>query len=192
MMKNVYLFEINDVIANQIKLPYSTGLIWSYCILDKEIEKNYNLDGWFYYREDDDVIFDKIENPSVVGFNCFVWNWKFNLIMAERIKQKYPDCVIVCGGWQQPIADRSQGFFETHPYIDILVHGEGEITFKEILLENIKQKPDFKTVAGCSVKNEDLTTFVTEARPRIKNLNEMPTPYLNGLFDELAKDCPFV
>ena len=192
MMKNVYLFEINDVIANQIKLPYSTGLIWSYCILDKEIEKNYSLDGWFYYREDDDVIFDKIKNPSVVGFNCFVWNWKFNLIMAERIKQKYPDCVIVCGGWQQPIADRSQGFFETHPYIDILVHGEGEITFKEILLENLKQKPDFKTVAGCSVKNEDLTTFVTKDRPRIKNLNEMPSPYLNGLFSDLAKDCPFV
>ena len=112
--------------------------------------------------------------------------------MAERIKQKYPDCVIVCGGWQQPIADRSQGFFEEHPFIDILVHGEGEITFREILLENLKQDPDFKTVAGCSIKNEDLTTFVTEGRPRIKNLNEMPTPYLNGLFDGLAKDCPFI
>ena len=30
-MKNIYLFEIEDVIANQAKLPYRTGLIWSYC-----------------------------------------------------------------------------------------------------------------------------------------------------------------
>ena len=50
--KNVYLFEINDIIANQIKLPYSTGLILSYCLLSDEVTKNYNLDGWFYYRQE--------------------------------------------------------------------------------------------------------------------------------------------
>ena len=59
--KNIYLFEINDVIANQMKLPYSTGLIWSYCIEEKLVEDNYALDGWFYYRDDErnlDTIFD--------------------------------------------------------------------------------------------------------------------------------------
>ena len=39
-MKNAYLFEINDIIANQIKLPYSTGLIWSHCILNEKIKKD--------------------------------------------------------------------------------------------------------------------------------------------------------
>jgi len=148
-MKNVYLFEINDVIANQIKLPYSTGLLWSYCETKEAIKENYKLDNWFYHREDDDVIFNKIRNPSIVGFSCFVWNWNFNLLMAKRIKEAYPECKIIFGGWQQPISDRSQGFFEKHPYVDILVHGEGEITFAEILLENIKKEPDFKSVSGC-------------------------------------------
>ena len=77
MKKNVYLFEINDVIANQMKLPYSTGLIWSYCLEAQAVKDNYQLAEWFYYRDDDkslDTMFDNVDNPSVVGFNCFVWN----------------------------------------------------------------------------------------------------------------------
>ena len=191
-MKNVYLFEINDVIANQMKLPYSTGLVWSYCIEDKKIVDNYKLDGWFYYRQDLDIIFNQIKEPSIIGFNCFVWNWEFNKKMAKRIKESFPDSVIVFGGWQQPTADRSAGFFEKCPYVDILVHGEGEVTFKEILLEGLKEEPDWKSIAGCSVKNLDLSTFVTPARPRIDDLDAMPSPYLNGLFDLIVEDCPYI
>tara|TARA_R110001599_G_scaffold105759_4_gene266983 strand:- start:4446 stop:6377 length:1932 start_codon:yes stop_codon:yes gene_type:complete len=190
-MKNVYLFEINDVIANQIKLPYSTGLLWSYCETKEAIKENYKLDDWFYHREDDDIIFDKIRSPSIVGFSCFVWNWNFNLLMAKRIKKAHPECKIIFGGWQQPISDRSQGFFEKHPYVDILVHGEGEATFAEILLENIKEDPDFKSVSGCSIKNHDLSTFVTPPRARIKDIDSMPSPYLDGSFDRLAAKCEY-
>ena len=191
-MKNVYLFEINDVIANQMKLPYSTGLIWSYCIEDKIITDNYSLDGWFYYRQDLDVIFDQIKQPHIVGFNCFVWNWEFNKKMAKKIKDKFPNSVIVFGGWQQPTADRSEGFFNDHSYVDILVHGEGELTFKDILLEGLKDNPDWKSVPGCSIKNPDLSTFVTPPRPRIQSIDEMPSPYLNGLFDTIVEDCPYI
>lgn len=193
-MQNVYLFEINDIIANQMKLPYSTGLIWSYCILDEAITNNYKLDGWFYYRQDMDDIVDQIDNPSVIGFSCFVWNWKFNRDISKKIKEKWPDCRIVFGGWYPPIQDRSQGFFEDNPYVDMIVHGEGEFTFKDILLENLKPKEeqDWTSVAGCSVPLEDLSTFVTPSRDRIPDINGMPTPYLNGLFDEIAKDCPYV
>ena len=191
-MKNVYLFEINDVIANQMKLPYSTGLIWSHCLLNDKIAQNYKLDSWFYYRQDIDPILDKIKEPSVVGFNCFVWNWEYNNVVAKKIKDKYPECLIVFGGWQQPTADRSQGFFNDYPYVDILVHGEGEMAFEDILVENLKDTPDWKTITGCSVQGENLETVVTEARPRIESIDDMPSPYLNGLFDDLIEDCPYV
>lgn len=218
--KNIYLFEINDVLTGQIKLPYSTGLIWSYCISDQEINDNYVLDGWFYYRQSIEEILNKIKNPSILGFNCFVWNWKFNNELAKKVKEKYPDCLIVYGGWQVPMSDRNQSFFREHPYVDIAIHGEGEISFKEVLLENLKEVPNWKNIAGCSVpmgmlKEEDrglireidyglkvkktektnsydrLSTHVNLPRPRIDDLTSMPSPYLNGLFDELVKGCPF-
>ena len=191
-MKKVYLFEINDVIANQMKLPYSTGLIWSHCLLNDEITKNYILDDWFYYRQEIPTILEKIKEPSVIGFNCFVWNWEYNNVLAKKIKEKYPECLIVFGGWQQPTADRSQEFFKKHSYVDILVHGEGEMAFEDILVENLKDSPDWKSITGCSVQDDSLETFVTEPRPRIASIDDMPSPYFNGLFDELIEDCPYV
>jgi len=223
MKKNIYLFEIEDVIANQAKLPYRTGLIWSYCQEIDQIKKNYKLDGWYWYRDEEntiDNIFKKIDNPSIVAFSCFVWNWNWNIQLAEKIKKKWPKCLIVIGGWQPPISDRSKGFFHKYPYIDFICHGEGEFTFADILLENLKKKPNFKNILGCSIPGrllinrkdieildvkdglkiinstkineiELLDTYVTKPRPRIDHLAQMPSPYLNGLFDDLITKCKY-
>ncbi len=222
-MKNIYLFEIEDVIANQAKLPYRTGLIWSYCLEIEQIKKNYHLNGWYWYRDKDKTlenIFNDITSPSVVAFSCFVWNWNWNITLAQKIKKKWPNCLIVFGGWQPPIADRSEGFFEDFPFVDFICHGEGEFTFKDILIENLKDVPDWQKILGCSIpgrllnktNNVDkivikdglkvistekvkkinlLDTFLTKPRPRIDHLAQMPSPYLNGLFDMLVKDCPY-
>ena len=113
-MKNIYLFEIEDVIANQAKLPYRTGLIWSYCQEIEIIKKNFKVDGWYWYRDEEytiEKVFDKIKEPSVVEISCFDWNWNWNMQMAKKIKKKWPECLIVIGGWQPPISDRSRVFF---------------------------------------------------------------------------------
>lgn len=204
MKHNVYLFEIEDIYGDQVKLPYRTGLIWSYCLENHLIKKNYNLDGWFWYRDQKnniDTIFKKIKNPKFIAFSSFVWNWQWNLEMAKKIKEKFPKCFILVGGWQPPTADRSDGFFKKHPYIDIISHGEGEITFKELLLELLKDNPQLENIKGCSIPNKltskfvnvkkDLETYKTTTRPRIDHLSLMPSPYLNGLFDSLIKDCPY-
>ena len=161
-----------------------------------------------------------MSDPDVVGFSCFVWNWNYNVKLAKAIKAKWPNCLIVFGGWQQPTADRNSDFFRTYPFVDICVHGEGEITFADILLENIKSNPVFESVAGCSIpirlasdraslkfrriadslkvvsedENkswQDLDAYPTKPRPRIADLTSMPSPYLNGLFDKLIVDCPY-
>ena len=187
IMRKVYLFEISDITENQIKLPYSTGLIWGQCILDNTIKSNYELSGWIYYRDEIDKILSKVKNPSIVGFSNFVWNTNINYKLAKKIKEKYPNCIVVFGGQGTPKSDKISNFFVQHPYIDITVHGEGEITFKEILLENLKEKPDFKNVLGCSVRESDLSAHITLPRPRIKDIDGMPSPYLDGLFDSLIK-----
>ena len=124
------------------------------------------------------------------------------------------------GGWQPPISDRSRGFFHKYPFIDFICHGEGEFTFANILIESLKKNPDYKNILGCSIpgrliqkkKNLDiykikdglkiesiekidelgtLDTYVTKPRPRIDHLAQMPSPYLNGLFDELIENCKY-
>lgn len=219
MKKNVYLFEINDILANQVKLPYSVGLIWSYCSTIENISNNYNLADIFWWRTTTDEILDKIKQPSVIGFSCFVWNWNNNVEIAKKIKERWPNCLIVFGGWQVPMSDRIQGFFERYPFVDVAVHGEGEISFAEILEENLKDYPEWEKIKGCSVPYRMVTnkkeknriiesglfikdefdnpgyhlndTYTTPPRPRIKNLSSMPSPYLDGLFDRLIENCEY-
>ena len=188
--KNIYFIEVNTIysgIEKKIKLPYSIGLIWSYCLQNKEIRDNYELADWICHRDSLDETFERIKDPSIVGFSCFTWNWKFNKILAQKIKDKYPNCLIVFGGKEPPSEQwlsQNPKWFKSYPYLDIIVHGEGELTFEEILLENLKDKPNYKGVAGCSLitNNGHLTTL---PRQRLVDLNESPSPYLSGIFDEI-------
>ena len=190
MKKKLYFVEVDSVYSNfekKLKLPYSTGLIWSYCLQNQEIKNNYELADWICYRDDINVVFDKIENPSIVGFSCFTWNWKFNKILAQKIKDKYPNCLIVFGGKEPPNEQwlsQNSKWFKSYPYLDIIVHGEGELTFEEILLENLKNKPDYTTIEGCSIINKN-SYITTLPRQRITDLRESPSPYLSGMFDEI-------
>ena len=215
--KNVYLFEINDILANQAKLPYSVGLIWSHCSTVEAVNNGYNLADIIWWRQPTEDILKNMKNPSVVGFSCFVWNWNNNVEIARKIKARWPNCLIVFGGWQVPMSDRVQGFFQKYPFVDIAVHGEGEITFAEILEENLKNSPVWENIKGCSVPYRMITnkqsknriienglkvkeefenlnyhpqdTYTTLPRPRIPDLASMPSPYLDGLFDKLVRDC---
>ncbi len=219
MKKNLYLFELNDILTNQAKLPYSTGLIWSYCRTIQDINNNFELDKLFWWRQETEAIMNQIKDPHIVGFSCFVWNWNNNVELAKKIKEKYPNCIIVFGGWQAPMSDRSKGFFHKYPFVDILAHGEGEVVFSNILLESLKKHPDWSSVKGCSIPrkllidktmrsnmvdfglkskelesvalSKNLDTFVTAPQQRIADLASMPSPYLDGLFDELIKDCVY-
>ena len=178
----MYLFELSDNFGGQIKLPYSTGLIWSYCLQNKTIKDNYDLKGWFYKRESAENILKRIDNPDIIALSNFVWNTQLNHKLAKEIKKRYPKCKVIFGGLGNPNKNRLDNFFEEYDYIDMIVNGEGELTFENILIESLKDKPDYTNVEGISTKD-----FITNDRQRIKDIDYMPSPYLDGLFDKLIQ-----
>jgi len=184
MKKELYLLELSDIFDTQVYLPYSSGVVAAHAFSKDKVKEAYELKEWFYYRQDVDNILSKIENPSILGFSCFVWNWNINLDIARRVKEKHPDCLIVFGGQQQPLADRVGNFFDSHPYVDILVHGEGEETFVEILLEHLNVASDFSTIAGITYF-DGIEKSTTLPRTRLPGLDEFESPYLNGMYDRL-------
>ena len=198
--KNLYFVEVNSVYSGmekKLKLPYSTGLIKTWCLQNKTIEDNYDFPDWICHRDSIDEIFDRIVNPSVVGFSCFTWNWKFNKLLAKRIKNKYPKCLIVFGGKEPPNAAwlrQNPEWIRDYPYVDIIVHTEGEVSFEEILIEHLNDNPDYTHIGGCTINHKDSHT-ITPPRARIVDLTESPSPYLSGIFDEVYqkyKDMDFM
>ncbi len=137
--RNVYLFQVNNRFGRNVFLPYSVGLLWAYARQDPAISKAYSLKSFEFLRRPFDEVVSALETPDVVGLSCYIWNWRYTMGLAEAIKEAFPDCLIVAGGPQVPIADPE--FFEGHPFIDLAVHYEGEITFSEILRQRSKRRP---------------------------------------------------
>ena len=151
-MYKISFLELSDITANQVKLPYSTGLIWGYCRLNPTIKENFSLEmeDWMYYRQDEDKIIEQIKDSDIIGVSNFVWNSVQNTSIIRKIKKINPQCIVVFGGQGTPKGDRCQQFCDDNPGIDILVHGEGELTFEDILLRYLIDK-DWTKVNGITI-----------------------------------------
>jgi len=183
--KNVYLVDLGTR-NNRNLLPLGCGLISSYCQSLPELKKNYNFEILFTFKNLGDLV-SQMDNPRVVGIACYVWNLKISLQLAKMVKEVFPNCTIVLGGYSVPKDPVRIGeFFSRNSAVDILVHGEGEITFSEILLSFLSDN-GLTGVEGTSYKTPDSISGFTTSLPRdrIENLDILPSPFLNGVFDKV-------
>ena len=176
--------ELSHVFSNQAKLPYSTGCVWSYCRQNPIINANYTFSAkdWYYVLDDDfcaDTIVDNLKHIDVLGVSYFVWNVRASDEICRKLKQVNPNVVIVYGGLGMPKHGRCQQFLDDRPFVDVIVHNEGELVFENLLV-TIAEGRDIKTVNGISTRD-----FVNPLERRIRNIADMPSPYLDGLFDDL-------
>lgn len=187
-MSNVFIVSLNSIPF----LPYIYGLLKATAETESEIIQNYRFQEPIFIMDSPDKIAREIKNPQVVGFSCYVWNFRRHMKIAKLIKKNSPETLIVAGGPHIP--NRVEDFFYHHPYIDILVHGEGELIFRELLKENLNSRPDWSAIAGISYQTSDGQTISTP-RPASR-WTEMPSAYSSGYLTSsiefcLSKNLPF-
>jgi radical SAM superfamily enzyme YgiQ (UPF0313 family) len=127
-------------------------------------------------------------------FACFSnYSWSFNLTYeyALQIKQKHSEAITVFGGPNYPIeAPEQEKFLRRHPAIDFYVDGEGEIAFVELYKKLASSKFDverFKKEGTLSSNTHYICGerfLCGEMLPRIQDVNTIPSPFLNGMFDK--------
>lgn len=181
MKKNLYFVEVGFSFDKDIYLPYATGSIAAYLKKKGCFNEKFNLAGFIYRREPTDSIVKRIKNPDIVGFSCCIWNEQFNLVLAEKIKNLYPDCLIVFGGHN--ITDDPH-YLRNYPFIDILISGEGEVVFYS-LLENLLSDSIIKTDNISFRKNGHIISTPKAEPP---DLSDFPSPYLTGIFDDILSE----
>lgn len=136
------------------------------------------------------------DGPIILLHSHYVWNSAQMLACAARARTANPLALNVHGGPDVPKYEADvESYFRDHPYIDIAVHGEGEVTICEILeaLEPtyLKGGPlDLSVldgVRGLTYRGVDGLPVRTADRSRIVNLDDIPSPYLTGEFDVFAE-----
>ena len=148
--------------------------------------------------------------PDVIGFSNFVWNSELSLAMARRIKELSPETIIVMGGPNFPLERiKQEAFLQSHPEVDFYILHEGEAAFVNLInsllscgmdAENIKQGAGLPSIQARSNNGK----FLPELgfAERLDNLDQIPSPYLTGKFDEFfdgrlwpliqtKRGCPF-
>ena len=167
-MKHIYFFQVNFPIGfgkfQTHWLPYAVARLWSYARTDSYINSTYIAKDFVFERLPIDKFVESIDSVEIAAFSSYIWNENYNLKLAKKIKEKFPNCLIVFGGPQVP--DEPMQFYKDNPFIDHTFHGESEYLFKEFLLDNNKPK----RIIG----------------PRVDNLDTLCSPFTDGILDSIV------
>jgi putative methyltransferase len=180
-----YLFQFNFQSGNTLYLPYSAGVLWAYASQTEAVRLHFEKPRFVFMKDDPSAIVSRVVAPDIAAFSTYVWNWEISTRTAALLKERFPECLIVFGGPHVP--DRMDGFFQAFPFIDVAVHGEGEVTFAELLAEYVGER-QFTRIAGLSVNGTSAEAGPVKKRTRITDLDTLPSPYVSGLFDDLLDD----
>lgn len=147
-------------------------------------------------NDSDDNICENIilKNPDAVGFSCYIWNIEKILEIAENIKKILPNCFIFLGGPE--VSYDSCELLKANHFIDMIICGEGEITFSN-WLEAFENNRDFKKLAGTT--QNILDDIVENPANEIKfNLDNLPFLYDDLsefenkiIYFEASRGCPY-
>ncbi|HJV17592.1 MAG TPA: cobalamin-dependent protein, partial [Bacillales bacterium] len=112
------------------------------------------------------------QNPTVIGFSCYIWNIEETIKVISILKKVNPSIIIVLGGPE--VSYDSYEWMRRIPQIDFIVMGDGEYSFKRLLAE-IEKGGNFNTVPGISYRaNEQI---VINEQSNELNIKDIPSPY---------------
>lgn len=129
----------------------------------------------------------KREKPDAIGLSLYVFNAAKTLQVVNNL-----DCFLFLGGPHVTGVERE--LLENHPKLQMIVTGEGEIPFKDILdyFAGLKKIED---VSGITTRE-----ITTKSSPEILDLNNIPSVYSSIVHDlskpsniciETSRGCPY-
>jgi radical SAM superfamily enzyme YgiQ (UPF0313 family) len=108
------------------------------------------------------------------GLSSYCWDKEIILTLAKRIKEKYPLSKTILGG---PTATfEGLDIINSYKDIDFIVVGEGERTLLQLINKNV----DYSSIPGIIYKDKGRVKMTEPLEP-IEELDEIPSPYIEGL-----------
>lgn len=181
MTRKVGLVQINNSFSGQNYFPLSAGLIQAYA--EKKEINDIEFLPIIFKRSKVEEIVSSLKEANVVGFSTYIWNMKISLAIAENIKKHNPNTLIVFGGHHVP-EHNARFFLEKHRYVDVACHGDGEVFFSNLFCLPWEEIP------GISFIDKNNKYVTVKKTVREKNLDNLPSPYLSGVFDRLIRYYP--
>jgi hypothetical protein len=201
-MDLIYLCDLTHTAqgVNAELVPYPLGCIKSYFLANSRRPVEIEL---FKYPHELDSAFGT-RRPTVVGFSNYMWNLDLSYSIAEVVKRRWPETLVVFGGPNYPLeSTRQEAWLRARPAVDLYIVGEGERPFLEATEAWLATRSiDFVKQAGVNgvhalvegrlIKANGLRRDGFDDSPRIADLDATPSPYLKGYLDGFLSDPSLV
>ncbi|MEK9144071.1 MAG: radical SAM protein, partial [Elusimicrobiota bacterium] len=198
-------------------IPINIGFIGSYA---KKIHGDAIEVSLFKYPQTAiDAI--KADPPDVIALSNYSWNSRLAERIAGVAKERRPEAITVQGGTNFPHRGPLQrGFLLSRPNTDVYVELEAEVSFAELLGRVLAKRdggaarlresvldgtvlPGLVYLVPDTRRSPEPVLVTGPSLPRIRELDDIPSPYLNGMLDiffdgrltpflETNRGCPFL
>ena len=132
----------------------------------------------------EDILQDLYEEKAdVVIFSCYIWNISFVRELAAELKKVSPDVKIWAGGPEVSYA--ANKFLMENPAFDLIMQGEGEELFSELIRLTVEKKCRIKDVYKQSESKKVLSGIVEkrysiERKQAVKEEKDIEDKYFAG------------
>jgi len=146
--------------------------------------------------------------PEIIGLSNYAWNEDLDLKLLQYFKSKHPDIITVMGGPNINIPPANLDFEEIYanaaylsPYLrsqsnlDFYIIHNGEVGFSNLVNKYLEVDGDIKKIKqspmdGVAFFNKELDerNAISGKDILMRELSEIPSPYLTGVMDEFFDD----
>ena len=180
------MVQVNNSFSGQNYLPLSLGFLVSYAKEYCDNYEDFEFLNPIYKRVPIKDAVELYKDADIVAFSVYVWNNNISMRIAEALKEVNPNILTLAGGCHIPERpEYIEKYMSDHSYLDIASIGEGERVFTDFL-ENYPTRSWDKVESLIYRDGDKLIT--TPQAERIKDMNEIPSPFIEGYFDGLIKD----
>ncbi|GAB4568007.1 MAG: hypothetical protein Tsb0020_21020 [Haliangiales bacterium] len=181
--------------------PLVSGYLQAYASADPELRGSYQFN---QYTTSVKTPRERIlrallaSDSDIYALSCYVWNMGLMTSLLPELMRAKPHAQVILGGPQ--VMHHASRYLDRTRDNMAVCNGEGEATFAEYLKEMTETSPDLSRVRGLSFCHGG-ELIENDARPRIQDLNEIPSPFLAGdVFEpqrysmsilETNRGCPF-
>ena len=143
----------------------------------------------------EDILQDLYEaKADVIIFSCYIWNISYVRELAEELKKVAPSLSIWVGGPE--VSYDAERFLKENPAVDLVMQGEGEAVFTELVKAHEELAGFNPTFSGICFRRDN--TIINTGFAPVMDLNQVPFVYDDFqlfehkiLYYETSRGCPF-
>lgn len=203
--------NLNNSFSGQTYFPLSVGDLQAYAQKFTVFPDCYEfMSPIFQFPENIGETAEKLSEADIVGYSMYGWNGEHCLAIAREVKKRNPNVVNIFGGPQVPDSHKqfqrirksdpkqedlkhgrigwTEEFHKKYPFIDMACHGEGERVFTAVLnqmaTDGCREKSSLPSISYID-RNGIFHHNPKLERMHDNELAQAPSPYLEGIFDQL-------